>query len=144
MNASEGFQRTGLTVALDGTEDFKIVREAGEFWKTLRMNEQRTKVRHDVHIEVEAGRLQWSYEDVYSVIADHPVTGILDSTCECQNDEIVARDEDDEVPWDNDVGREPIEDIEDESATDDEEEADAHEEEASEDNAEVRDVCNLI
>ena len=33
MNASEGFKRTGITVALDGTEDLEIVREAGEFWK---------------------------------------------------------------------------------------------------------------
>ena len=84
MNASKGFKRTGITVALDGCEDCEIVKEAGEFWKTLRIAEQRTKVRHDVHIEVEAGRLQWSYEDMYSVITDHPINGILDSTCECQ------------------------------------------------------------
>ena len=33
VNASEGFKRTGITVALDGTEDLEIVKEAGEFWK---------------------------------------------------------------------------------------------------------------
>ena len=134
LNASKGFKRTGITVALDGHEDSEIVREAGEFWKTLRIAEQRPKVRHDVQVEVEAGRLGWTYEGVYSVIAAHTNTGILDSTCEFQDDEIVAC-EDGEVAWDDDVGRDPLADIADDSDPDDEDEG---EELDIEDNAEVR------
>ena len=35
--ASKGYKYTGTNVALDGSEDWRICREAGEFWRELQM-----------------------------------------------------------------------------------------------------------
>ena len=37
MKAAEGYKKTGATVALDGSEDNLIVREAGSFWRDMGM-----------------------------------------------------------------------------------------------------------
>ena len=58
----------GLSSAPDGTQDAEICREAGRFWHQEGMRQRRIDVTHDVDVEVEAGRLRWSYADVYSVI----------------------------------------------------------------------------
>ena len=59
-------------MALDGTEDHMIVREAGEFFRRLDVREQINKevaiVRHEFH----AGRLKWTYEDVKNLIQPYP------------------------------------------------------------------------
>ena len=59
-------------MALDGTEDHMIVREAGEFFRRLNVREKINRevviVRHEFH----AGRLKWTYEDVKSLIQPYP------------------------------------------------------------------------
>ena len=72
LQAAEGYKSTGWTVELDGSEDHKIVREAGEFFRGLNMRE---KIKREVAIveeEYKAGRLKWTYEDVYRLIQPYP------------------------------------------------------------------------
>ena len=79
LRAAEGFKYTGATVALDGSEDALIVREAGKFWNELDM---RTKVNQQLQIveeEVLAQRLQWTRRDVYRLIAPYPKRGDVDA-----------------------------------------------------------------
>ena len=40
LAAADGYLKTGMTVALDGTQDSFIVREAGHFWKEFGMREK--------------------------------------------------------------------------------------------------------
>ena len=68
LRATRGFLKVGLANALDGSEDAEICREAGQFWRQEGMRQRRAEVVHDVNVEVDAGRLAWRYEDVYSVI----------------------------------------------------------------------------
>jgi hypothetical protein len=42
------------------------------------MAKRREQVLHDVEVEIQAGRLQWSYEDVFKVIAPFPSRGRAD------------------------------------------------------------------
>ena len=74
LNAAEGYKRTGATVALDGTEDAKIVREAGKFFRDLGMREKINRAVALVKSEVKAGRLKWTYEDVQRLIVPYPKT----------------------------------------------------------------------
>ena len=37
MKAADGYKKTGATVALDGSEDWMICREAGDLWRELNM-----------------------------------------------------------------------------------------------------------
>ena len=57
-------KKTGANVALDGTEDHMIVREAGEFFRRLNVREKLAKEIAIVRHEARAGRLTWNYEDV--------------------------------------------------------------------------------
>ena len=66
--------QVGLTNALDGSQDAEICREAGQFWHQESMRQRRAEVVHDVNVEVDAKRLAWRYEDVYSVINPFPLT----------------------------------------------------------------------
>jgi len=66
--AEAGFAKTGLAVALDGSQDHLICREAGSFWSKLGMSEKREQAIHNVKSEVEAGRLAWNYDDVASIV----------------------------------------------------------------------------
>ena len=74
LKASRGFVKVGLANALDGSEDAEICREAGQFWHQEGMRQRRAEVVHDVNVEVDAKRLAWRYEDVYSVINPFPLT----------------------------------------------------------------------
>ena len=124
LKAQKGFKRTGITCHLDGIEDQEIVREAGEFWKTLGMARRRDQAKVDVEVEVQAGRLSWTYDSVYSLVTSFPRTGILDQTQEFQDDEIVAC-EADEQPWDNEAeAPHPIKDDHDADEEDAEDDAD--------------------
>ena len=72
LRAAEGYKGTGMTVAFDGTEDHKVCKEAGEFFRSLNMRE---KIKREVALveqEYQAGRLRWTYEDVYSLIRPYP------------------------------------------------------------------------
>ena len=88
--ARKGFKYTGCTNALDGSEDHLIAREARVFWDKHDVSAKRDAACHDVHVEVEAGRLRWGYEAVYSLVAPFPHRGALDATIEFQDDEEVA------------------------------------------------------
>ena len=72
LNAADGYKRTGATVALDGTEDHMIVREAGEFFRRLNVREKLQKEIAIVRHEARAGRLKWTYEDVKKLIQPYP------------------------------------------------------------------------
>jgi hypothetical protein len=98
-----GFQKTGITNALDGSEDHLIVREAKHFWRSLRMDSQRQSAIHDVEVEVEQGRLQWTFQSIYSIIADFTAVGCLDQLLEFQDDELVVELDSKEVLWDEEI-----------------------------------------
>ena len=40
LHAADGYKKTGANVALDGSEDHLIVREAGEFFRRLNIREK--------------------------------------------------------------------------------------------------------
>ena len=73
--AREKYKYTGATNALDGTEDHLIAREARVFWDNLGMSAKRDAACHDVRVEVEASRLRWGYDAVYSLVAPFPSSG---------------------------------------------------------------------
>ena len=75
LKAADGFLKTGLCNALDGTEDTLICREAGQFWSAGNMPERRREAVHNVDVECDARRLRWTYEDVYSLVAPFPPRG---------------------------------------------------------------------
>ena len=58
--AAEGYIKTGLTVALDGSEDHKIVREASVFFRERGMRRKINLAVNHVRREYDAGRLPWS------------------------------------------------------------------------------------
>ena len=57
-HAADGYKKTGANVALDGTEDHEIVREAGGFFRRLNMREEINREIALVQHEVQAGRLR--------------------------------------------------------------------------------------
>ena len=59
-------------MALDGTEDHLIVREAGEFFRRLDVREQIIREVAIVCHEFHAGRLAWTYADVKNLIQPYP------------------------------------------------------------------------
>ena len=101
--ARQGYKYTGETNALDGSEDHLIAREARVFWDNLGISAKRDAACHDVRVEVEAGRLRWGYDAVYSLVALLPLRQALDQTEELQDDEDVAPVED-EAAWSDDEG----------------------------------------
>jgi hypothetical protein len=103
LNAAKVFKRTGITNALDGSEDLLIVREAGHFWNSLSMPAQRNAAVHDVSVEVAANRIKWAFADVYKLVSDFPRTGHLDQLVEFQDDELVIEDGACEPVWDEDA-----------------------------------------
>ena len=72
LRASDGYKETGTTVALDGSEDFRIVKEAGKAWRELDMRTLVDKAMEDVEAEVSAGRLSWCREDIDKLITPYP------------------------------------------------------------------------
>ena len=59
-------------MALDGTYDHMIVREACEFFRRLDVREPNNREATVVRHEFNAGRLEWTYEDVKSLIQPYP------------------------------------------------------------------------
>ena len=104
VQACKGYKYTGIKNALDGSEDYMIVREAAQFWKDLKMRDRVNKAVHDVEVECTAGRLQWSYQGVYSLIAPFPPRGKLDVLLEFQDDEEVTAEGED--PWEEEAVQE--------------------------------------
>ena len=88
--AREGYWRVGQKNALDGSQDHLIVREAQDFWQSLGMPRERARECQIVEEEFRAGRLRWDIDGVYSLVEAFPKTGILDTTVEHQDDEVVV------------------------------------------------------
>ena len=72
LQAAAGYKSTGLTVALNGTEDHRVTREAGNFFRSLNMREKINREVAIVEQEYKAGRLRWTYEDVHRLIQPYP------------------------------------------------------------------------
>jgi hypothetical protein len=79
LAAADGYLKTGMTVALDGTQDSFIVREAGHFWKELGMREKINAAVAEVRQEVQANRLSWTYANVRRLIRPYPQHRGVDS-----------------------------------------------------------------
>jgi len=68
LQASKGYKFTGATVALDGTEDCKICREAKDIWQELGMRKLINSAVAEVEAQYTAGKLPWAYKTVQSLI----------------------------------------------------------------------------
>jgi len=97
LKACEGYKLTGTTVALDGSEDWMIGREAKDFWKERNMRQLIDAAVADVEARYQAGDLLWNWETVQSLIGQYPRRGQLDKTRPGQDDE--ATPDPDGVPW---------------------------------------------
>ena len=95
--ASKGYKYTGTTVALDGTEDAKIIREAKDFWRELGMRDLINSAVAEVEKQYKAGLLPWTYKSVQSLITPYPIRGHLDEIKIGQEDE--ATPDPEGVPW---------------------------------------------
>jgi hypothetical protein len=101
--AAEGYKKTGLTVALDGSEDHMIVREASVFFRERDMRRKITHALEFVKTEYDAGRLPWSRRSVKRLIQPFPTHAKIDAVLKnIENDSTAL--EDGEVPYvDDDV-----------------------------------------
>ena len=91
-----GFKSVGAAVALDGSEDHLVTREAKQVWDEVGMAAARETALCDVGVEVAAGRLQWTYEQVYDLAMEFPRRGVLDRVEDLQDDEAAGCDD---APW---------------------------------------------
>jgi hypothetical protein len=73
--AADGFLKTGQANALDGSQDYRICREARLFWDESQMWRRRAEVTHDVDVEYDSHRLSWSYNDVDRLVVAFPMHG---------------------------------------------------------------------
>ena len=87
LQAADGYKKTGMTVALDGTEDHEIVREASIFRMELRMREKINSAVADVREEVAAGRLPWTRDNVQRLIKPYPKHSKVDAILEKMQDD---------------------------------------------------------
>jgi hypothetical protein len=102
IHAADGYLKTGMNVALDGTQDFEVVREAGDFWRDRKMRAKIDSAVAEVKAEVAAGRLCWSLADVQRVIRPYPKHKHVDAVLELQGDD-TWRPEGDRAFVDDDV-----------------------------------------
>ena len=101
LRASEGFLHNMITNALSGSEDRHASTQIAKLWEELGMAELRAKAIDEVCAEWEAGRLEWSYDIVYSLVEPFPHTGYQDLYLEGQEDEGEDAAEDGADPWDD-------------------------------------------
>lgn len=87
LTALAGWKANMITNALDGSEDRLASSEIRAFWDELDMSTRRTAIIEEICTECEAGRLQWSFEVVYSLVEAFETTGFLDVYEEGQEDE---------------------------------------------------------
>ena len=84
--ARKGYLTTGVRIPLEG-DDADVRREAGVFWRELRMKEKRTSELQDVEDAHSAGELRWTFEHVYDkLITPYPKRGQMDDTLAAQFD----------------------------------------------------------
>jgi hypothetical protein len=79
LKAADGYKKTGTTVALDGSEDHLIVREAGTFFREENMRVRINREVAQVREEVRSGRLSWNMADVRRLIAPYPAHKKVDA-----------------------------------------------------------------
>ena len=103
MQACNGYKLTGTTVALDGSEDDQICREARDFWDEMGMRNRIDSAVAEVAEKHAAGLLPWTYKTVQSLITPYPRRGHLDEVKIGQEDEATA--DPDRVPWETDEAR---------------------------------------
>ena len=101
--ALAGWKQNCILIALDGSEDRLASSEVKAFWEELGMDKIRQRIIEEVCSECEAGRLEWSFEVVYSLLEDFREAGFLDWYEEGQEDEgdLVGDEPLGEVPWDD-------------------------------------------
>ena len=131
LNAAEGYIKTGTNVALGGSQDDFVVREAGAFWRELQMRGKINSAVAEVRAEVEAGRLCWSVQDVRRVIRPYPKHKHADLILAQQDDDTWIPE--DERPYLDDEAGTDDDEAQDENAWSDDEgdaEAEGHPEEA--------------
>ena len=87
LGAAEGYLKTGMTVALDGTQDNLVVREAGVFWQELHMRTKINAAVADVYEEVREGRLSWNVHDVKRLIKPYRKHKHIDAILEKMSDD---------------------------------------------------------
>ncbi len=87
LNAAKGYKYTGQTIALDGSEDDQVCREAGTFFRDLNMRPKINAAVAAVREEVAAKRLSWSREEVESLIKPYPNHKEVDAVLEKQEDD---------------------------------------------------------
>ena len=83
LQAAKGYKYTGATVALDGSEDHMICREAGQFFKEGGMRPRIAVAIDLVRTEVKAGRLRWTKADIMRLLPNYPKR--------CDIDAVLAR-----------------------------------------------------
>ena len=108
LRATRGYKYTGTMVALDGSEDHLVCREAKDFWNENDMRARINAAVADVKSRFHAGELPWNYSTVQSLIAPYPKTGHLDTLRLGQEDE--ATEDPDGVPWEPEGFEEPAAD----------------------------------
>ena len=86
-----------------------ITREAGIFWKELRMRKKIDAAVAAVRAEYSAGSLTWTYKNVQSLIGAYPARGQLDQLLPGQEDEATP-DETNALPWEEERAEEEEED----------------------------------
>lgn len=94
----KGHKRTGLSVALSGSEDHLISREAGVFWRELGMSPLREHAVQAVRDGVEQGRLVWSRECIESLVEPW---GDADVGALEEGQEVQELADDDDPLWDD-------------------------------------------
>ena len=102
LQASKGYKYTGTTVALDGSEDSMICREAKDFWQELGMRQLINSAVAEVETKFKDGCLPWTYKTVRSLITPNPLRGHLDVIKLGQEDE--ATPDPYRVPWEIELG----------------------------------------
>jgi hypothetical protein len=94
----KGHKRTGLSNALNGSEDHLLTREAGQFWHSLGMSALRDIAVEQVEEQYRAGKLSWTQEVIDSLREPFP-NGIVGEMREGQ--EVDGNLSEGENPWDS-------------------------------------------
>ena len=122
VQASKGYKYTGATIALDGTEDHMVCREAGEFFRNLNMRPKLNAAMDIVRAEVKAGRLSWIKADVKRLIKPYPKRKEYDDVIDKLGEDFFMGDDDKGYLSEDDEAAVAAEDAEerDEHASDEE------------------------
>ena len=86
LAAADGYKKTGITVALDGSEDHLIQREAREAWNDRGMRAKINEAIQKVEREHLAGRLKWCRRDVQRLISPYRARESVDKVLQAQGE----------------------------------------------------------